>query len=76
MCKITIIKKRRASALLFCLHELYCIVYNNHYDVSIYLFLIYTMQSIQKYDVALIGAGVMSATLCAMLHELDPTLTI
>ncbi len=34
------------------------------------------MQSIQKYDVVLIWAGVMSATLWAMLHELDPKLTI
>ena len=29
-----------------------------------------------KYDVALVGAGIMSATLATMLHELDPTLEI
>lgn len=29
-----------------------------------------------KYDVALIGGGIMSATLAALLHQLDPTLDI
>jgi malate dehydrogenase (quinone) len=30
----------------------------------------------QRYDIVLIGAGIMSATLATLLHELDPTLTI
>jgi malate dehydrogenase (quinone) len=34
------------------------------------------MQSIQTYDVVLVWAGIMSATLGALLHELDPKITV
>jgi malate dehydrogenase (quinone) len=30
----------------------------------------------QHYDIVLVGAGIMSATLATLLHELDPKLTI
>lgn len=32
--------------------------------------------SIQQYDIVLVGAGIMSATLASLVHELDPSLTI